>query len=429
MIRLQDYTEEERLPLLSNMEYYSHIMWKKTRFLRQLHTNLISEFGDKYKQELWIVLTFSSKAVRYDTQGFRISLKHNDYLAATRYYKGKSVDYKVTRNKMRELLERMDNAGYITFMVGFKTKSVSCISAVKLDKLIDLIDKNKAVRLATPRPNKDLRIIEVVDIEKTKITKRVNSKGDLVKHKDIVFKDTRNIDGVKERRDPLFKYNKIIEASFVQIDGQVDNSIIYKRRYEDEVFLCGRYYTLGNFQVRGSELRNTIVIDDEPTCEIDYKNAQPRMIAELKGITLPEDFDTYVIDGLDRDFAKSLLFPILFSDSRGGAKTSITAKLKERPDVKLTSEEIVSKFETHNSFMKDSFYNKVLYRILQNKDSTMAETIIDQFTEEGVVVLCYHDSFVIASKYKGLLLSRMRQAWKTVMGSTNCCLPVIEFEN
>lgn len=429
MIKLQDYTQEERLPLLSNMEYYSHIMWKKTNFLKPIHAMLVKEFGSNYNQELWIVLTFAARAVRYETKGFLISLKHNDYVAAARFYKSKGVDYKVSRSKMRELLTKLDRAGYIVFMLGFKHADDSCISAVRLNSLANKIDKNKAIRLAPPRPPKDLSMIEVVDTKKTKKTKRINANGQLVKSKDIVFKDARKVDGVKERRDPLFKYNKLIEASYVEIDGQPDNCIVYKRRFEDEVFLCGRYYTLGNFQIRGSELRSSIVINEEATCEIDYKNAQPRMIAELKGITLPEDFDTYLIEGLDRDFAKSLLFPILFSDSRGGAKTSITRKLKERPDIRFTSEEIVTKFEQHNDFMKDNFYNKTLYRTLQNKDSTMAEMIIDQFTEEGIVVLCYHDSFVIASKYKDLLLSRMRKAWETVMGGCNCCLPVIEFEN
>lgn len=429
MIRLQDYTQEERLPLLSNMEYYSHIMWKKTNFLKPAHTSLLEEFGRKYQQELWVVLTFASRAVRYGTDGFRISLTHNDYVAAARFYKSKNVDYKVSRSKMRELLGKMDSAGYIVFMLGFKSADGNCISAVKLDTLVSMIDKSKALRLASTRPPKDLSIIEVVDTEKTKITKKNNKEGQLVKTKDIVFKDTRRVEGVKERRDPLFKYNKLIEASSVEIDGQPDNCIVYKRRFEDEVSLCGRYYTLGNFQVRGCELRPTIVINQEVTCEVDYKNAQPRMIAELKGITLPKDFDTYAIEGLDRDFAKSLLFPILFSESRGGAKSSITAKLRAMPDIKLTSEEIVSRFEEHNSFMKDCFYNKTLYRTLQNKDSAMAEIIIDQFTEEGVVVLCYHDSFVIASKYKQLLIERMEAAWGRVMGGTSCCLPVVEFEN
>lgn len=413
MLNLKDFDKETRQSMLRNIEDTSVLMWKKTNFLRPIAKTLITEFGDTYTQELWVLLTFSAKAIRYSTKGFHLSLDRNNYTAANKTFK-----HSLCNKRMSALIREMENKGYITFLKGFfhNENSYARSAVIIKPSLSNLIDKDLAKSQAVSRED-NLSLIEIVDTENTTITKKM-VKGKMVKKKVTAFKTPkgRGFKGLKEKRANLYKYNKLIESSLITIDGEIDNAIVYKRRFEDDLTGCGRYFC-GSYQTIKSHLRVTTIINGEKTCEVDYKNIQPRLLASQLGVTLPEGFDAYDIGIVDRNFAKSMLFPVLFSDSRGAAKTSITLKLKEAGITHLTSEEVMVAFEKHNHMISSTFFNKKQYRTLQNLDARMAEYVIDHFTSLGVVALCYHDSFVIQSKYEKDLIKVMEAAWLEVVGN------------
>lgn len=113
-----------------------------------------------------------------------------------------------------------------------------------------------------------------------------------------------------------------------------------------------------------------------------------------------------------------MLFPLLFSKSKSGALKGIRLKLKEFGLSHLSSAYIIDCFVEHNPFIEEYLYSEELYGELQYLDSSIATLIIDYFTSKDIVVLCYHDSFVIQSKHKDELRSKMESSYLEVLGDT-----------
>jgi hypothetical protein len=421
MLNLITLNGEELNKVRRNIEDHSPLIWKLDNFLKAAHNNLLEVVGQEYDRELRIILTNAARCIRYETKGFYISLKEANYQAANKTFK-LTRNNAISSKRMSELLTILDKEGYITFCKGFYLDAETrCSSIIILKGILPMIDSTIAKHNGQSREEL-LSVIEIVDSKLTKRIKRINEKGNLVKDKEFVFKvpKGRGFKGLKEKRNNLFKYNKLIEQSVIIIDGEIHNCIIYKRRFEDNLLACGRY--ISGFQNELSYLRAGIIINGNKTCSVDYANCQPRMIAASKGIELGEDFDAYGVESLSRDFCKSLLFPALFSQSESGAKTSIKLKInKSEYAGQLTSTQVLEMFTNHNAFMADNFFNKEQYRILQNWESSMAEYVIDHFTAKGIVCLSYHDSFVVECQHRDELYSVMQEAWLNVMGSLKSC--------
>lgn len=430
MLELKSFSKETRQTMLLNMEYYSQLIWHRAKFLSKAEAQLTKEFGNKFKSEIRVILSFCAKSLRYNTDGFRISLDSKDYTAANKTYKLTSKN-SLSVTRMSTLLTLLDEAGYISFLKGFWTSKDSELSAVVLKTITSMINKDVAKQQAPSRDN--LGVVEVVDTAKT-TTKKVRTSNGMVKTKKFVFKDNKHVRGVRQYSDFIYSMNTLINKNVVTICDKVVNNITYKIRFEDDVTKCGRMYA-GSFQTMESCLRSTITIGGNATCELDFSTCQPRMLAQIKGVTLPDNFDAYAIEGLSRTFAKSLLFPVLFSESRKDAKTSITNKIKEHnqsnPEnvITLTSEDILKLFEAHNSYMADMFFNKSLYQTLQHHDSQIAIRVIKHFMNKGVVVLSYHDSFVIDCQYKEELEQVMQQEWYNEFNSNTNCVVKVSFDN
>lgn len=422
MIELKTIPKEERSKLFCNFEYFSHLVWRKDNVIRSVHNILSDRVGDGYKQELWIVLTHISKCIRYGTKGYFFSL-HNDHYSAA----NKTYNISISSKRMKELLLKLEALGYINFYLGFYKHNVdSSLSALSIKGGLLSLFNLDIVKLQGCRREDICDELEIVDTDKTTVTKKFSiQKGKVIKMKDIKLKSTRGVDGVSKLKKQLLAYNKLIESNTVTIDlGNGDeecNSIIYKRRFEDNLQTCGRYYDLSSFQTLPSEYRKTIKINDAHTVELDFSCCQPRFCADIEGIELPDNFDCYTIQslvnvGMSRDMIKSMLFPMLFSDSVVSATRSIRLKLTEFVinDVKVAY--VVKEFMKHNSFLEDYFFTKDLYGELQFIDSSIATLVINHFTSNGVVVLCYHDSFRIQSKYENELYQVMKDSYLSVLG-------------
>jgi len=117
-----------------------------------------------------------------------------------------------------------------------------------------------------------------------------------------------------------------------------------------------------------------------------------------------------------------LLFPMLFSPNKAAAVKSIALKLRENGLQHISASYVADCFSEHNSYLEDYFFSKDLYGDLQYLDSTIATRIIDHFTDKGVVVLTYHDSFVIQERYKDELYSVMSDSYLSVIKSNDSML-------
>ena len=424
VIELKTIPKEERNSIICNLEYFSYLIWRKDTCLRVAHKTLIDIVGVKFEQELWVVLTHIGQAVRYDTDGYRLSFNDHHYSAAN-----KRFGVKLSSRRMRDLLCILHDKNFITFYLGFYHKNIDSELSVVIvnDKILRLLNtpllKTQGVKRNEPKDN-----IEVVDDDLTVTTKTYNTvKGKIDKRKFIVFRGTRGMTGITELKRNLKTYNSLIEKHKVTIDlGNGDkecNNIVYKRRFLNNLHTCGRYYTNSVFQTLPSESRKSIKIDGETTAELDIKSAHCAFLSTLDGIVFPDGFDCYTIPklidlGVTRDFTKGMLFPLLFSKSKSGAIKGIRLKLKEFGLAHISPDYMIECFVEHNPFIEEYLFSEQLYGELQYIDASIATLVIDYFTSKGIVVLCYHDSFVIQSKHKDELSSKMESSYLEVLGDT-----------
>lgn len=424
MIELKDFPEKDREVLFNNFEYYSYIIWSKDSCNTKAHKILTDVVGIKYIQELWVVLTNVGKCIRYGTTGYKLSLTASDYSAAN-----KRFNIKVSAKRMKELLCILHENKYIDFMLGFYHKdSRSHLSCVLInDKFINLMNVEALKKQGAARDVSDISVVEVLDTENTPVSKVFNyNKFKIDKMKDVVLKSTKGMKGIFEIKNNLKSYNLCIQNSKITIDlgsgDQECNAIVYKRRFENDLNTCGRYYVKGTFQNLPSEYRPTIKINGEPTTEIDVKNCHPLMLCNSENMQLPDDFDSYLIPkltdiGITRDIAKSMLFPILFTSSKASAVKAVRLRLVKVGMKHISAEYVIDCFLEHNYFLDEYAYSENLYGYLQYLDSSIATLIINHFTSKGVVVLCYHDSFRIQKKYEDELHKLIIDSYNEVVGS------------
>lgn len=426
MIELKSIPKEEREKLLFNFEYYSYLIWCKSVSLKQAHIVLSSVIDSKYEQELWVVLTHVGRCIRYGTNGYRFSLKASHYSAANKFF-----GIKISAKRMNELFSILHNEGYIVFYKGFYHKGHdSSSSAVAICEKLKSLFSVKALEVqGAAREEVEVTEVEILDKEKTPVSKKYNHiKFKVEKMKDVVLKSTRGIKGVAEIKRNLKAYNNCIEKNTITIDlGEGDqecNAIVYKRRFENDLNTCGRYYVKGTFQNLPSEYRPSIKINGEPTVELDMKNCHPLMLASMDDEPLSEDFDCYSIPklleiGITRDIAKGMLFPILFSSSKESAVKGVRLKLQSAKMKHISALYVVECFLEHNYFLEEYAYTESLYGYLQHLDSSIATKVINHFTAKGVVVLCYHDSFRIQQRYEDELYRMIVDSYNDVVGSTS----------
>jgi hypothetical protein len=176
----------------------------------------------------------------------------------------------------------------------------------------------------------------------------------------------------------------------------------------------GRMHT--NFTILKSFVRkNCLLIDGEPTCELDIKNSQPLFLSKLISDTnsswiKPDEFRLfttlvrngnfyqYLIDSLDlenKSDAKKLTYKVLFGQNR--------------PNSKL-DKKFISLFPTIHNFIKlykkDMGDYKILSHELQRQESNLIfNTVIKRLSLEfpQISVITVHDSIILPLKYKNIV--------------------------
>lgn len=206
------------------------------------------------------------------------------------------------------------------------------------------------------------------------------------------------------------------------------------RVFNDNFDKGGRFYGAW-WQNIPKKLRDNIVIDDEPTIELDFKGFHIALLYAYEGIDYFADDpkkDPYKVVGFDRGTVKLLLQTILNSKNENEAKRGFRqARYKNylppmsNADLKV----LIEGFETMHAPIKDYFYKEEgLY--LQNVDARIAGHVIESCMKEGVVnlelgqrgivkrdkfiVLPIHDSFRVQAKYSEALERAMIQSLETV---------------
>lgn len=168
--------------------------------------------------------------------------------------------------------------------------------------------------------------------------------------------------------------------------------------------LGGRFYG-GWWQQIDKEIRANIMINGKPTVEIDYKSMHITLL--LSEISQKSSFDPYTLDkpvfptrdNFDQRSAVKQL--VLMAINASDKKTAFSAfrsdqkkghVFKSLRNVELTKllDAFIVQYPKLEPFLCTGKGLELMYI-----DSSIAEYVIDHFTQLNVPILCIHDSFIV----------------------------------
>jgi len=192
---------------------------------------------------------------------------------------------------------------------------------------------------------------------------------------------------------------------------------------------AGRFYGACHVNMP-KEVRRCIVIDGEPSCELDYKAHHIRMLYHWKEIDYREDPYERLCDG---DPSKRSIYKIV-SLVGINAKTESTAVKGIRKELwdngipfDTTDKSIKACLNAFKEVHKPiaNFLNSGKWGALQYYDSQITNIILMQMVRQGIPCLPVHDSYIVPASCEGSLYDVMMEAYRQVMFGFD---PVIDKE-
>ena len=244
-------------------------------------------------------------------------------------------------------------------------------------------------------------------------------------------------------RSVLKAYNNLLKRSFIVLGVIAPEYVDFSDTTIKRVFnnkswkQGGRFYGGWWLDKIKSNARHDILINGNPTIELDFKALHPFMLYQRQGIHLkidpytPCQYDNYSDTKKHRNLAKDLLLICLNASDEGQAINAIEEDIaddKEKderryPDSIPNLWELLKNLKAHNASIASHFCKGGGPR-LQYFDSVVAERIIKAFTDMERVVLCLHDGFRCESVYGDDLRKLMASSYMEVLDAPYC--PVID---
>lgn len=408
MRNIKDLTKKDKIDLfLSCEDFYPKA--RKLRGYTKQYGKLESVVGVGFINEIWCVINSVTKAMRYGRTGTQMPRRGSIYAESNKMFKG---HMKLSKNKMMKLLDILEDEGYLEIFKGHNN-AVEAIHSrvVYTEKMLSMFNVETVKKYGLER-----------SLDEYVIVKDYTT--------DTLVKDKSKLKGIDLLRKDMKRYNEFLSEQEIIIDGVVRN-ICYKRIFADDLDGAGRFYTLDGFLNLAKELRSEMVINSEPTTEVDLCNLHPRIYYTLKGIKVDEDFEPYYVCPVKygvkdlikwRSFCKLGLLCVLYAKQKNSATNALRAKLSDLVEYKglvksVDCKKIIQDLIDRNKKISDYFFNKDGWKYLQNIDSRIVSHVVKKFTEDKEVCLPYHDSFVVTVNNRDRLRDYMEQAWKSVLGT------------
>lgn len=189
----------------------------------------------------------------------------------------------------------------------------------------------------------------------------------------------------------------------------------------------------GFWQNLPKHMRRDILIDGEPTDEIDYSGLHPSLLALKQGFRLtgdPYDLDKHVCPRIlpqdQRQVVKQLVLIGINAKNRNAAFRAFHKK--NNANNKKSGKYFIKTYKTADlDKMLDAFIDTHPYLAdsicadqgikLMNVDSNITTHIINQFVALGKPILPIHDSYIVKTEDRQLLRSAMSKACVDVVGT------------
>nr|BFD65125.1 hypothetical protein HAGR004_01470 [Bdellovibrio sp. HAGR004] len=199
------------------------------------------------------------------------------------------------------------------------------------------------------------------------------------------------------------------------------------RSFSPDYAKHGRIYSEGgSIQNWKKKFVRDLLIDDQPTVELDYSSTHTAIAYAIKGVPMPSK-DVYVLHSLAsienpdlrRKLGKAFTNIILNADSRKAAAQAIGKAfadegIKYKADLGISIPDVIAEIIGRHQAIKEYFFSGAgLY--LMKIESDICLEIVDQFAQLNKSIIPKHDSFIVKIEDEELLRQTMKQAWIQVL--------------
>jgi len=352
-------------------------------------------------------------------------VKSNKYLAYSRdanwfkksRYKSKQLGYDVYINIINTLIELKyvtNNKGFYDGIIGMRSRMRATPKLVKLFKSNNITtamvvrDESEEVVILRKPKDKKTGIKETIDYVDTVNTEKIRS----------------NLNKINQLLSDTWIDLEVPDATLVEINKRLERKndkqpIDFTRRKLKRIFSNssfeqgGRFYH-GWWQEIPSEYRKYITINGKRTREMDYAGIHIRMMYAMEGIELAYDLDPYHLEDYSthRKQVKQALNTIINAKTKDEAIYSINKKLT-LPESK-DANDLYKQLEQRHPKIRQYFGTGEGIK-LQCIDSQVAEIVMLELLEQGIVALPVHDSFIVRRSHMIHLNPIMRRAFEEVV--------------
>ena len=311
------------------------------------------------------------------------------------------------------------------------------------NNLYNIICKNRYSRLQVVYPtlNTNTKYINIKSINILYISKQYYKYYDdsnTTNNTNTIYLPHISVSNTNDRRivrSPAFeKSPDFIDKSAIRGIGIRLKYKTLHRSFTKNFKLGGRFY--GASWIDFSKIyRQNIFINDEQTCEPDFSSYHLRMLYHKKGIDYRDDVYTFIRPEY-RKLGKAAAMSLINCKTPSSAHSTVKSMFgwkkidgvwqvnKKNKLIKTFGDWILDKEfidETIDSFKQ--VHSDIIEFIatdqgirLQNTDSIIASGVLQHFIDQGIPILCVHDSFIAQQRYREELVEIMKEKYRDEIG-------------
>lgn len=427
--------DKQNINSLGNSRLLDIHRWSNFPQVVKATDELCSELGftdKRFKKCIRMVMIDLYQAWRVDPTQYLSYLRgENDYRGGTRYNK-----LKIKYDVLTQTVDALKEEGYIEHHRGghfYNEKTgtyygyVSRMRATRM--LIRYLVYHGIKSKMISRYEDEELIIKRTETVKTKKGKKTVKVKD-----DIEYSIDDEPDHITTARKDLVAYNSLLERTYIDVDDEhltedeqqklrqyrldLSRKRVHRVFNNDSWEEGGRFY--GSWWMDCPKtLRKYIVLDGQPTVELDYSGIHIHLLYAIEKINYAAiGEDAYTIEGFSHRGLNKYVF--LIAVNADGEDDCVKGVWKRLVDQKKLKEYGISKPKQIKDVLNaiKAKHPRIAQHIasgygvkLQYIDSCMAERVVNYFTKRKIPILTVHDSFICTQLDKMVLLDQMKLAY------------------
>ena len=223
------------------------------------------------------------------------------------------------------------------------------------------------------------------------------------------------------RKDVLKEEFRLQDIGVDELLFVLDNEHL-RRIFNRKSWKCGgRAYGSFHQSMLRKYMRKDILIDGQPTVEIDFSAYHIRMLYHREGIDYQDD-PYSVCEGPEMRKIYKAVGLISINAKKNEACGAIRDELKKRKLVAPQRDEpfktLVRKFRDTHKPIKQYLFSSIGL-MLQNIDSHIMNAILMRLMEKGILGLSVYDSVIVAEQHEAFTKEVMTEEYKNIMKGFN----------